>query len=67
MNTFCPECGFNIPVNEDGCCLSCGATAIGTAVDELFKPDSQKILDRIGKQPKKELLHDIGKLWDNIP
>ena len=37
METFCPECGFDVPVDEDGCCVSCGATATGKAVDMLFK------------------------------
>ena len=30
--TFCPECGFNVKVDEDGCCVHCGATATGSAV-----------------------------------
>ena len=37
MKTFCPECGFNIEVDEDGCCIDCGATAVGNAVDMLHK------------------------------
>jgi hypothetical protein len=37
MKTFCPECGPGVPVDEDGCCMSCGATAIGAAVDEIMK------------------------------
>jgi hypothetical protein len=32
-NTFCPECGFGVDVDEDGCCVSCGATAVGRAID----------------------------------
>ena len=35
--TFCPECGWDVKVDEDGCCLVCGATSIGNAVDELAK------------------------------
>ena len=41
-NTFCPECGFGVDVDEDGCCVSCGATAVGSAVDgflDMIQPD----------------------------
>ena len=40
MKTFCPECGFGVAVDEDGCCVSCGSVATGPAVDELAKPCS---------------------------
>ncbi len=33
--SFCPQCGWDVPVDEDGCCNICGATAIGEAVDAL--------------------------------
>jgi len=36
MNTFCPECGFGVKVDVDGCCLYCGSVATGPAVDELY-------------------------------
>jgi len=32
-HTLCPECGFDVDVDEDGCCVSCGATAVGPGVD----------------------------------
>lgn len=35
-NTFCPECGFGVAVDEEGLCILCGATAVGRAVDQLF-------------------------------
>ena len=38
MITFCPECGFGVAVDEDGCCVSCGCDATGPAVDELPEP-----------------------------
>lgn len=28
--SFCPECGPNVPIDEDGCCVTCGATATGS-------------------------------------
>jgi hypothetical protein len=33
--TFCPECGPNVTTDEDGCCLSCGAAAMGAGVEKL--------------------------------
>ena len=33
--SFCPECGFNVECDEDGCCVTCGATAMGEAVRSL--------------------------------
>ena len=35
MKTFCPECGFGVKVDVDGCCLYCGSVATGPAVDAL--------------------------------
>ena len=34
--TFCPECGPGIAVDEEGLCLGCGATAIGSWVGEVL-------------------------------
>jgi len=31
--TLCPICGFDVRVDEDGCCVDCGATAVGGGVD----------------------------------
>ena len=36
MKTFCPECGFGVDVDDDGCCALCGSTATGSAVDRLL-------------------------------
>lgn len=33
-NSFCPQCGI-IPIDEDGCCQVCGATADGHALQVL--------------------------------
>lgn len=27
--TLCVECGPNVSIDEDGCCIACGATATG--------------------------------------
>ena len=34
--TLCPECGPRVAVDEDGCCVSCGAVAMGRGVDTVF-------------------------------
>ena len=38
MKTFCPECGFGVKVDVDGCCIYCGSVATGPAVDALEIP-----------------------------
>ena len=35
MKTFCPECGPGVKVDRDGCCLKCGATAVGAAAERF--------------------------------
>lgn len=32
---FCPECGPGIAIDEDWCCVQCGATAYGRALAEI--------------------------------
>lgn len=34
MKTFCPECGLGVAVDDDGLCVTCGATATGAAVED---------------------------------
>lgn len=29
LPTWCPECGPKVDINEDGCCVTCGASATG--------------------------------------
>jgi len=36
MNTFCVECGFDVNVDQDECCTTCGCAAMGEAVDRLY-------------------------------
>lgn len=35
--TFCPECGPDVSIDEDGCCIGCGATAVGRAIEALIE------------------------------
>ncbi len=32
-HTFCVECGPNVSIDEDGCCVSCGNCAVGAWLD----------------------------------
>ena len=34
--TWCPQCGPHAWVDEDGCCRSCGADAMGDGADEAL-------------------------------
>lgn len=34
--SFCAICGPGVRVDEDGCCVTCGATVMGEAVEVLF-------------------------------
>ena len=42
--TWCPECGLGVPIDEDGCCASCGATATGKGVDRALRVLARLIL-----------------------
>ena len=37
LGSFCPEHGFDVPVDEDGLCSGCGVVAFGDAVDALYR------------------------------
>lgn len=28
LKTFCPQCGVNVAIDEDGCCAECGSYAV---------------------------------------
>jgi hypothetical protein len=36
QKTFCPKCGFGVPVSANGFCEICASKAIGEAVDRLY-------------------------------
>lgn len=69
--TFCPQCGFNVPTDEDGCCTKCGATAVGDAVDELCRDFTVTELFNLQQMvhslyDKKLMRADIACVWDAI-
>lgn len=35
LRAFCPRCGLNPSVDEEGCCDHCGSDAVGAGVDAL--------------------------------
>ena len=35
--SWCPQCGPNVKVDEDGCCVTCGCTAVGDGVEQAQK------------------------------
>lgn len=35
--SFCPECGFHVGVDEDGLCTSCGNGAVGRGNETMFQ------------------------------
>lgn len=43
--TFCPQCGPDVDIDEEGCCLTCGATAVGSAVRDIAS--LQAVLDAV--------------------
>lgn len=51
MNTFCPQCGFGVKVDDDGCCVHCGAVATGEAVDQLFNDLAEQLPIHNASQP----------------
>lgn len=35
IKTFCPECGPNIAIDEDGSCHTCGNGAFGQGIEKI--------------------------------
>jgi len=33
--TLCPQCGPDVPIDDDGCCIACGCDASGPGVDTV--------------------------------
>ena len=54
--TFCPECGFNVPVDEEGLCCGCGATAMGSGVDALRAQLAEREKDKANLKKNWEFL-----------
>lgn len=34
--TWCPQCGADVTCDEDGCCVVCGATAVGEGAEQAL-------------------------------
>jgi hypothetical protein len=42
IETWCPECGYGVKIDEEGCCISCGVTAIGKGVDQALAAEAER-------------------------
>ena len=36
LGTWCPECGHDVKVDEEGLCLMCGCTAVGKGANQAI-------------------------------
>lgn len=41
---FCPECGPNVSIDENGCCFSCGAWTGGEKAIKLYKENERLLV-----------------------
>jgi hypothetical protein len=41
LETWCPQCGADVDIDEDGCCQSCGADAIGEGASDAHSARRQ--------------------------
>jgi len=67
MKTFCPEDGFDVEIDEDGCCWGCGALATGTAVDKLHiteQPYRWVAPSTTGLTSTDNILEVMGEAWE---
>lgn len=55
IHSFCPECGINVKVDEDGCCAACGATATGSALKDIVPRARVAELERRIRAARKAL------------
>ena len=69
--TWCPECGPNVLVDEEGLCVSCGATAIGNGANRalavLAAPADglgERVREQIEKAKKLCADHDHDGAWE---
>lgn len=73
---WCPQCGFDVDVDEDGCCTTCGATATGQGADtaQKIRRDLQVTLldrdcwvDRYNNATHDILIYqDLRQCWADI-
>lgn len=47
LYSFCPECGPNVALDQDGCCATCGGFATGTWIYE----NGARVKIRVNKKP----------------
>ena len=66
MKTFCPEDGFDVEIDEDGCCRGCGALAVGNAVDKLHITEQpfRWVAPSTGLTSTDNILEVMGEAWE---
>jgi hypothetical protein len=47
LYSFCPECGPNVALDQNGCCVPCGSTAVGSWIYE----NGPRVKLRVSKRP----------------
>lgn len=58
LRTFCPECGPNVYIDEDGCCTECGALATGEWVSRIsVRAEATEVSDH---DPVRELAEKMA-------
>ena len=67
--SLCVECGPNVCVDEDGCCASCGGSAIGSWLDKyraaIADPTTgEGLAKRMGASKVRELTNDQKAMID---
>lgn len=58
MESFCPQCSWGVEVDEDGCCVNCGATAIGDAINNAMITDSSLLAKYLAAEAEAEYYAD---------
>lgn len=67
MNTWCPECGPNVTIDEDGCCVTCGSNATGLWVDAVccLLEANKEIMEILKRGIKKQFQIQVGHIYES--
>lgn len=50
--TWCPQCGPDVPCDEDGCCSACGSDAVGDGAEQALAALSRRGISDLGRRPQ---------------
>lgn len=67
INTWCPECGPDVTIDENGCCVSCGSNATGLSVDRIYYllETNKKIMEMLNQTIKKEFQIQTKHIYES--